>query len=178
MCKELELFLVFAKIGMFTFGGGYAMIAMMEDELAVRRSFISAGDFPELVAASQACPGLFALNMAVFTGMRISGFAGAVFAALGAVLPPFICILLIAACFRSFRDNAYVNRVLMGLRPSAAAMVAVPVFTLARRSGINIRNVWITIAAAILVCLAGISPVYIVIAAIAGGLAAGRLRRK
>ncbi len=177
MRKELELFLVFAKIGTFTIGGGYAMIAMMQDELSERRNYVPKEDFMELVSVAQACPGMFALNMAVFAGSRIAGTSGALAAGLGVVLPAFFCLLAIAAFFRTFRDNIYVNKVFLGLRPAVVALIAVPVFKTAKSAGITWKNAWIPILAAVLVWLAGVSPVIIVLAAILGGLAIPFFRR-
>ena len=173
MRRELELFLVFAKIGTFTIGGGYAMIAMMQDELSERRNYVPKEDFMELVSVAQACPGMFALNMAVFAGSRIAGTAGALAAGLGVALPAFLCLLAIAAFFRAFRDNIYVNRIFLGLRPAVVALIAVPVFKTAKAAGITCKNAWIPVLAAALVWLAGVSPVIIVLAAIAGGIAKG-----
>ena len=178
MRRELELFLVFAKIGTFTIGGGYAMIAMMQDELSERRNYVPKEDFMELVSVAQACPGMFALNMAVFAGSRIAGTSGALAAGLGVVLPAFFCLLAIATFFRAFRDNEYVNRIFLGLRPAVVALIAVPVFKTAKNAGITWKNACIPIIAAILVWLAGVSPVIIVIAAILGGLVIPFFRRK
>lgn len=173
-----ELFLVFAKIGTFTLGGGYAMIAMMEEEIAIRRQYVSKDEFMELVAAAQACPGMFALNMAVFAGSRVAGNAGAIAAGLGVVLPSFFCLLLIAAFFRTFKENQYVNRVFLGLRPAVIALIAVPAIKMMKQPGmITRKNVLIPILATILVWLAGVSPVFVVIAAILGGLALPYFRR-
>lgn len=170
MNKEIDLFLIFTKIGLFTIGGGYAMIALMEHELTIKRNYISPQDFPALVAVSQACPGLFALNMAVFIGNRLAGIRGAIYAGLGVSLAPFFCLLFIAMFFKTCRDSKLVESIFYGLRPAIVALIAVPVFNTAKKAEVNIKNVCIPIFASVLVWAFGVSPIFIIFAAIAGGL--------
>jgi chromate transporter len=167
MC--MQLFFIFSKIGLFTLGGGYAMLPLMEAELTHKRTWISKKDFLDLTALAQAAPGILAVNMAIFVGYKLRGVPGAVCAALGAILPSFIIILLIAIFFHNFRDNAMVERIFKGIRPAVVALIAAPVFRLGRSAGITWKTVWFPVLCALLVWLVYVSPVYIVVAAGLGG---------
>lgn len=165
----LLLFFVFAKIGLFTLGGGYAMLPLMEQELVDKRPWLSRAEFLDIVAVAQAAPGIFAMNMAVLAGYRRGRVWGSLFASLGAALAPFFIILLLAAFLSSYQDNPIVIRIFKGVRPAVVALIAVPVFRLARQAGIGWKTVWISILSAGLVWLLHVSPVYIVLGAGLGG---------
>ena len=164
-----ELFFIFSKIGLFTLGGGYAMLPLIEAEITDRRTWISKKDFLDLTALAQAAPGILAVNMAIFVGYKLRGVRGAICAALGAVLPSFFIILLIAIFFHNFRDNQIIARIFKGIRPAVVALIAVPVFRLGKSAGITWKSVWFPVVCALLVWLMHVSPVYIVIAAGLGG---------
>ena len=145
------------------------MLPLIETEITERRRWISKKDFLDLTALAQAAPGILAVNMAVFTGYKLAGVPGAVCAALGAVLPSFVIILLIAIFFQDFRTNPTVERIFKGIRPAVVALIAVPVFRLGKSAGITWKNVWFPALCALAVWLLKISPVYVVLAAGAGG---------
>lgn len=174
----LYLFLAFSKIGLFTLGGGYAMLPLIEREIVDKGALFSRQDFLDMVAVAQAAPGVMAINLSIIAGYKAAGFWGCLFAALGAALPSFVIILLIAVFFRGFQDNPVVRRVFMGIRPAVVALIAVPVFNLAKTAGITWKTVWIPAVAALLVWLLKVSPVYIVLAAGLGGFLYGRARHK
>jgi chromate transporter len=115
-------------------------------------------------------PGVIAINMAVFVGYKIRGVRGCIATALGAALPSFAIILLIAIFVAGFKDNAVVERIFKGIRPAVVALIAVPAITTARAAGVTYKTIIIPIAAALLIWLLHISPVYVVAAAAAGGL--------
>lgn len=174
--KELfSLFLIFAKIGLFTLGGGYAMIPLMERELAGK--YLSQTDFLDFLGVAQAAPGIMAINMAILTGYKVRGFWGGFFTALGAALPSFIIILLLALFFHNYQNNPWVRRVFLGVRPAVIALILVPVFKLAKSAHITIKTIWIPLVCAGLVAFLGVSPVYIVLAAGFFGFLYGRLER-
>ena len=102
MHKNLELFVTFMKIGAFTFGGGYSMIAMIQYE-AEHHGWLSQPELVDFVALSESTPGPLAVNMATFIGMKTGGILGAVLATLGVVLPSFVIILIIAKCYERFK---------------------------------------------------------------------------
>jgi len=171
-----QLFCTFTKIGAFTFGGGYAMLPLIEKEVVVQKKWIDPIEFIDRVAIAQSLPGVFAVNISILTGYRLKGNKGSIVAALGTILPSFVIILLIALFFRSFNENVYVMKIFRAIRPAVVALIAVPVFSTAKEVGINIRTLIIPIAAAFLIWFWGISPIYIVLAAAIGGLIYGKLR--
>ena len=165
MAKYCELFATFFKIGTFTIGGGYAMIPLMQREVVERRKWLSEEEFLDIMALSQAMPGVFAVNMATLVGHRQRGFWGSVASILGNILMPVLFILLIAIFFRQFRDNEVVERIFLGIRPAVVALIAAPVFTLARKAGVTLRNIWIPVLSALLIWLLGVSPVLVILLA-------------
>ena len=173
-----KLFVSFWKIGTFTIGGGYVMIPIMEREIVDKHKWLSREDFMDYLSLSQAMPGVFAVNMATCIGKRIGGVRGVVVAIAGNILMPIALILLLALSFRFFRDNVYVGRAFMGLRPAVVALIAAPVFRMAQSAKVSWSNCWIPVVAALLIWLLGVSPVWVVLAAIAGGLAWGKLNVK
>ncbi|MBP5397208.1 MAG: chromate transporter [Bacteroidales bacterium] len=157
-----KIFAVFAKIGAFTIGGGYAMIPLIQAELG-RRGWIPEEELPDIVAISQSAPGVMAVNISIFAGHRLRGLKGSVAATLGSVLPSFLMILLVAAFFTAFRDNPYVERVFLGIRPVVIALIAVPMVRMARRS---CRSWWswtIAVLSLLLVAFLQVSPVWILL---------------
>ena len=118
-----ELFYVYFKIGLFTFGGGYAMIPMIQDEV-IARLWTNLSTLIDFIAVSESTPGPFAVNLATFIGYDTAGILGAFFATLGVVLPSFLIILLIAKYFIHFKNNVYVISILNGLRPTIVGLIA------------------------------------------------------
>lgn len=165
----LHSFGIFFKIGSFTFGGGYAMIPLIQNEVVDKRKWISKEDFIDLLAISQSAPGILAVNMAIFIGYKLRGLKGCIVTALGTILPSFLMILAIALFFHSFQDNPIVERIFKGIRPAVVALIVAPTFTMAKSARINRYNIWIPIVSTLLIWLLGISPVYIIILAGLGG---------
>ena len=122
MTELLILFWIFFKIGLFTFGGGYAMIPLMKSEL-VGGGYISQEMLYDFIGISESTPGPFAVNMATFIGMSQYGLIGAIFTTLGVVLPSFIIILLIASLGSRFLDTAGVKRAFLGLKPAVIGLI-------------------------------------------------------
>lgn len=171
-----DLFISFWKIGAFTIGGGYVMIPLMEREVVDHRGWLSREEFLDCLSLSQAMPGVFPINMATIIGRKLGGFRGVLCAVLGNILMPIALILLIAMTLRIFRDNAVVEHIFMGLRPAVVAMIAAPVFRMAKSAKVTWSNCWIPIIAALLIWLLGVSPVYVILIAIVGGLLWGKLK--
>lgn len=165
MKTYLVLFWIFAKIGAFTLGGGYAMLPLIEREIVDNKKWIDRPEFLDLVAIAQSAPGILAVNMAIFVGYKIKGTLGSVVATLGAVLPSFIIILLIALCVRGYKDNPVVARVFKGIRPAVVALIAVPVVNMGRTVCKSWAAWLIPAVVALGVWKAGVSPVGIVLAA-------------
>lgn len=175
MKTYLILFWIFAKIGTFTLGGGYAMLPLIERELVDKGRYLDEQEFLDATAVAQAAPGILAINIAILSGYKMKGFGGSVCCALGAALPSFIIILLIALFFHNFKENPIVQRVFLGIRPAVVALIAVPVFRLAKTAGITYKTAWLPVVSALLVWLLGVSPVYVVLAAGLGGFLYGRV---
>lgn len=126
----LELFWVFFLIGAFTFGGGYAMIAMVQQQV-VSRGWMDAEGVIDFVAVAESTPGPIAVNMATFVGAEMGGFLGAVCATLGVVLPSFVVILLVARCYQAFRRSKWVQGIMRGLKPAVVGLIGSAVVTVA-----------------------------------------------
>ena len=119
----LELFWVFFLIGAFTFGGGYAMIAMIQQQV-VSRGWMETAQIIDFIAIAESTPGPIAVNMATFVGSQMGGVWGAVCATLGVVLPSFVVILIVARCFRAFCASKWVKGVMSGLKPAVVGLIA------------------------------------------------------
>ena len=145
-----KLFTTFFKIGAFTLGGGYAMIPIIEAEVVEKNGWIKKEEFLDLLAIAQSCPGVFAANIATFIGYKIKGEKGALYTTLGAVLPSFIIILLIAMVFHQFMQVGWIAAMFNGIRPAVVALIAVPTFNLAKSAKIHLGNCWIPIAGLLL----------------------------
>lgn len=172
----LTLFLTFVKIGMFTIGGGYAMLPLIQRDV-VERGWMTKEDFIDVFSVAQSLPGIFAVNISIFVGYRLKGVKGGVVCALGSILPSFIIMLMIALFFTQVKDNVWVEKAFKGLRPAVVALIAVPCLTTARSIKLSYRQLVIPIAAALLIWIGGVSPAWIILAAIVGGLAYGLNRR-
>lgn len=165
----VTLFKTFFKIGMVTFGGGYAMIPMIEAEVVDRYKWVTKEDFIDLIAVAQSCPGVFAINMSTYIGYKIRKTPAAIVATVATALPSFLIILLIAMFFHQFQDNKIVAAAFAGIRPAVVALIAVPTFNLAKSAKINLANCWIPIIGALAIWLLGVNPIWIIIAAGIGG---------
>lgn len=126
----LELFWVFFLIGAFTFGGGYAMIAMVQQQV-VSRGWMEAERVIDFVAIAESTPGPIAVNMATFVGAELGGFWGAACATFGVVLPSFVVILLVARCYQAFRKSKWVQEVMSGLKPAVVGLIGSAAVTVA-----------------------------------------------
>ena len=160
-----KLFQTFFHIGLFTIGGGYAMIPLIEAEVVDRRQWIAREELLDLMAVAQSCPGVFAVNISIFIGYKIRKTPGAIAAALGCILPSFLIILAIALFFHQFQDNPWVARAFRGIRPCVVALIAVPTFRMAQTARITWTNVWIPVLSAFLIWALGVSPIFIIVAA-------------
>lgn len=173
---DLQLFKTFFHIGLFTFGGGYAMIPLIEQKVVTERNWISKEELLDLMAVAQSCPGIFAVNISIFIGHKLKGTRGAFISALGTSLPSFVIILLIALFFQQFRDNAIVEKMFRGIRPAVVALIASPVFKMAKSAQITTRTIWIPIVVALAIWLLGVNPIYAILAAGIGGFLYGKMQ--
>lgn len=174
MREYWNLFSTFFRIGLFTIGGGYAMIPMIDDEVVEKQKWLNRQDFLDLLAVAQTVPGVFAVNMSINIGYRVRKTPGAVMCALGCVLPSFLIILAIALFFHQFEDNAAVEAVFKGVRPAVVALIAAPCIKLAKTAGIRLSNAWLPLGAVVAICAFEVSPVYIILAVCVGGFVYAR----
>ena len=174
MVSLLQLFWSFFKIGTFTLGGGYAMIPLMEKELVDRHHWLTNEEFMDIIALSQTMPGVFAANMAVHVGWRLRGVPGAIFSLVGNILVPILIILALAMGLHYLQGNTVVEAVFKGVRPVVVALIAAPVFRMAKTAKISLYNFWIPVVAALLIWLLGISPIWVILVASIGGFVYGK----
>ena len=169
-------FCIFFRIGLFTIGGGYAMIPLIEAEIVEKQQWIKKDEFLDLLALAQTVPGIFAVNIAIFIGYKLHKVKGALAMTLGTILPSFLIILGIALFFRQYQHLEVVERIFKGIRPAVVALIAAPCFKMAKTAKINRFNCWIPVVAALLIWLMGFSPIYIIIIAGVGGYLYGRFQ--
>ncbi len=174
----LKSFFIFTRIGLFTIGGGYAMIPLIEADVVEKRKWISKEEFLDLMALAQTVPGIFAVNIAIFIGYKLKKFWGAFWMAAGTIMPSFVIILGIALFLRQFQHVEAVENIFKGIRPAVVALIAAPTFKMAKSARINRYNVWIPIVSALLIWLIGFSPIYVIILTGIGGFLYGKYRHK
>lgn len=148
-----KLFFTFAKIGAFTFGGGWAMIAIIEREIVDKHHWLTREEFMDQLAVAQAMPGILAVNISVAVGDKIAGTKGTAVAALGTILPSFLIILAIAIFLTPdiIKNNETVARIFKGIRPAVVALILAPLVTNWKRQGITWKTAVIPIGAALLI---------------------------
>lgn len=166
----LKLFISFFKIGAFTFGGGWAMIPLIEREVVDKQNWIKREDFVDALAIAQSLPGVLAVNISILIGNKLRGLKGCLMATLGTILPSFLIILAIAIWFVQTYDNPVVERIFKGIRPAVVALIVSPVFSTAKTARINIKTVIIPIIVALSIWLGGVSPIWFVLLGAIGGI--------
>lgn len=169
-----QLFWSFFKIGGFTFGGGWAMISLVERELVDRKKWIERTEFLDLLAIAQALPGIFAVNMAAIMGDRLRGTKAAALAATATILPSFLIILVIAIFLTPdlIKNNAVVSSIFMDIRPAVVALIIAPVITSAKAAKIGWKTAWIPCLTALMISLdmgfASNPIMYVILGAVGG----------
>lgn len=150
-----QLFVSFLKIGAFTFGGGWAMISIIEREIVDKHHWIEKDDFLDLLAIAQSLPGILAVNIATAVGDNLRGLKGGIVAAAGTILPSFLIILGIAIFLTPdmIKNNRAISAVFMGIRPAVVALIIAPVVTSARAAGLTWKTVWIPLVVALMISL-------------------------
>ena len=171
-----DLFITNLRIGLFTIGGGYAMIPLIEENVVGKKQWVTKEELMDLMAVAQSCPGIFAINLSIFIGYKLRGTKGAFIGTLGTALPSFLIILAIALAFSHFRNNTVVEKFFLGLRPAVVALIACPVFKMAKTAKINRYTLWIPVVAALAIWLLGVNPIYVILIAGTGGFLWGRMK--
>lgn len=150
-----KLFSVFFKIGAFTFGGGWAMISIIEREIVDRHHWIEREEFLDLLAIAQSMPGILAVNIATVVGDKLRSVKGSAMASLGTILPSFIIILIIAIFLtpETIKNNHTLSAIFMGIRPAVVALIIAPVITTAKAAKINLKTIWIPLIVTLMISL-------------------------
>ena len=150
-----QLFTTFMKIGAFTFGGGWAMISIIEKEIVDKHHWIERDEFLDLLAIAQSLPGILAVNIATSIGDRLKGMKGGIVAATGTILPSFLIILAIAIFLtpETIKESHVLSSIFMGIRPAVVALIIAPVITTAKAAKLKLTTIWIPAVAALVISL-------------------------
>ena len=178
MNKNLDLFLTFMKIGAFTFGGGYAMIPLIQREVCDNKQWLNEDDILEVVAIAESTPGPLAINAATFVGSRRTGTLGAVCATLGVVLPSFLIISLVSFVLKAFQESRAVQYAFMGIRAGVLALILKAVYTMFMATKKHAVSYVIMAAALVLTAFLKIDAVFVIIGCAVFGLVWSLLFRK
>ena len=177
MNKQLELFLTFAKIGAFTFGGGYAMIPLIQREVAENKKWITDKDLLDVIAIAESTPGPIAINAATFIGNRVAGVSGAICATLGVVLPSFLVILAISYVFEAFRHIKAVEYAFWGIRAGVTALILKAFFTMFKQCRKDWLSILLMVLAFACVVFFKINAIFVILACAVIGIISFQLRR-
>lgn len=165
----LELFLIFARIGGFTFGGGYAMLPMLQKELVENRGWTTNEELIDYYAIGQCTPGIIAVNVATFVGYKTKGIIGGIFATLGMITPSIIIVGIIAAFLHGFQDYEVVQWAFAGIRSAVVALILSAMWKIAKKSLVDVFAVIIFVVVAVLSFFTDLSPViFVVVAGVCG----------
>ncbi|MCK8827238.1 chromate transporter [Natroniella acetigena] len=162
-----ELFITFMKIGVFTFGSGYAMLALAEVEVVEVNSWLSIEEFTDAVALAEVTPGPIMVNLATFVGTKIGGVAGAIIATLGLIIPPMTALIIVTKLYLDFKDNQLIDKIFKGLRPAVIGLIITVIINLGRSTFVDVKSVVITVSVVISISL-GLHPI---LAVVGGGVA-------
>lgn len=177
--KDLwKLFRLFFKIGLFTFGGGYAMLPLLKSEVVTKRRFITEEELLNLYSISQCTPGIIAVNVATFIGYNQQGIKGAIATTLGIIAPSLIIIMSIAGILNQFMSNVYVAHAFSGIRICVAALIADIIYDLGKKNLQTWQNVITFILALLLLVIGNISASCLVIISGLFALSLGEIKRR
>ncbi len=165
-----EIFMAFFKIGSFTFGGGYAMIPLIEREVVNNKGWVKEEEVIDVFVVAESIPGAIAINASTFIGYKTAGKAGAFAAMFGIILPSFIIITVIAAFFSKFQNNLMVQAAFMGIRSAVVGLILMAAVKIVKASVKDKFAALITVLAAILVLIANIHAIFVIIGAASVGL--------
>ncbi len=181
-----ELFITFFKIGLFTFGGGYAMLPLIQEEVLAHK-WMEVEEIINFIAVSESTPGPFAINCATYVGMETGGVLGAICATLGVVLPSFIVILIVARFYKKFKESKIVSSVMTGLRPAVIGLIGSALVSMILTvflpngfdfGGIVIPDLLVSLAIAVVMTILvfkKVHPIIIIIISAVAGIISGYL---
>ena len=165
----IQLFLIFARVGGFTFGGGYAMLPMLQKELVENKGWTTNEELIDYYAIGQCTPGIIAVNVATFVGYKTKGILGGIFATLGMITPSLIIVGIIAAFISGFQDYEVVQWAFSGIRAAVVALILSAMWKIAKKSLVDIFTVIIFLAVTVLSYFTDLSPaIFVVTAGVCG----------
>ncbi|HEY4543823.1 MAG TPA: chromate transporter [Tissierellaceae bacterium] len=163
----LQLFLSFFKIGAFSFGGGYAMLPLLEKEIIITHNWLTSQEFVDIFAISEMTPGPIAVNSATFLGYKVAGFLGAIVATFAVILPSFIVITFLYLSIEKFKDSKYLDWIFQGIRPVVLGLILAAGITVAKTGVTDIRGLFIAGLLFYVVSFKKLNPIW---AIVLGGL--------
>ena len=172
------MFLTFFKIGAFTFGGGFAMIPIIQKEVVEKKKWIKDEEFIDTISIAQSSPGPIAVNSSIFVGYKIEGFKGALICTIGTVLPSFFIILLIAVFFTQFNNNPIFEIIFMGIRPVVVALVFSAVYKLITKAHLGYKDLAIALLATLVLVIFNVTPIYIILVGVLGRVVYNKIKNK
>ncbi len=162
--KQLvNIFWIFFKIGAFTFGGGLAMLPLIQKEVVDKRQWVSEAEILDIFAISQSVPGVIAINSAIFIGKRLLGLSGAIAATLGVVMPSFIAIILVITILAGLKGNLIVDKVFTGIRAASAGLILLAALKLGKTAIKNKAGYIIAVVAFVMIAVFDIHAMWAVI---------------
>ena len=169
MGELITLLITFFKIGLFSFGGGYAMIPFMKREIIEKHGWLSLNEFMDIIGISQMTPGPVAINSATFVGYKTSGFLGSIFATTGMILVSFILVSIVSKVMTKFKESKYLKAALLGMKPVLIALILNAFIDLAKGAYIDFKSIIVTLIIGACLFSKKVHPIVtIVIAAVLG----------
>ncbi|WP_300380359.1 chromate transporter [Clostridium sp.] len=159
----IKLFLAFLKIGTFSFGGGYAMIPFIQNEIVEKNAWISTSDFMDIIGISQMTPGPVAINSATFVGYKVNGIMGSVFSTIGVVTTSFILVIIANRTLEKFKESKSIKAALMGMRPVLIALILKATIDLAKESYLDLKSIVIATIIGIILFKKKINPILAIV---------------
>lgn len=166
----LKIFLIFFKIGLFSFGGGYAMLPLFETEIINKAGWLSNSEFIDIIAIAATTPGPVAINSATFLGNKLAGFSGSVIATLGVTLPSFIIMTVIFITMKKFKNSSFLNIAIRGIRPAVLALVVLASVSIGKIAFVDYKSVIIAAAAFFLVEVKKVNPIIVLVLGLIFGI--------
>jgi len=164
--KELwKLYVAFFKIGILTFGGGYAMLPMLEKEVVEKHKWATLDEIMDYFAISQCTPGVIAVNTATFVGYKGKGIMGGIMATLGVITPSIIIITIIASVLQTFYENSYVKSAFQGIGVAVCAVLVQALWKIGKAGVVDIFSAILAVAAFFVSMFTGFSPIFIILPA-------------
>jgi chromate transporter len=176
--KLFSMFITFLKIGLFTFGGGYAMIPLMEKEIVDNNKWLEKEKFTETVSLTQTIPGSVSVNLSILLGYNIEGIIGSIVSAIGVILPSFVIILLIALALTNLGELALLEKAFNGIRPAVAAFILYAAFSLSKSIKWSTVLFLVFLISFLLTTIFSVNPIYIIAGAFIIGSLSNRIKNK